>query len=60
MTYWGGVALQVRVDLAQVEQIRLLHVAGLGPGSVQDGCSMALETERIVFEDNSNTKDNLF
>lgn len=35
--------LQVRVQLAQVEQIRLLHKSCLCPGTIQDGCSMTLE-----------------
>lgn len=46
MTYWCGVSLQLAVNLAQVEQLRLLHVTGLCPGSVQDRCSMALEIKK--------------
>lgn len=44
-TYWCGVAFQVTVNLAQVKQIRLLHKSRLSPGSIQDRCSMTLETE---------------
>ncbi len=45
LTYWCGVALQVTVNLAQVDQIRLLHKTCLCPGSIQDRCGMTLKIE---------------
>lgn len=54
MTYWCGVALQLTVNLAEVEQIRLLHVTSLCPGSVQDRCGVALQTGGK--QDNGDTK----
>lgn len=42
-SYWCGVPLQVAVNLAQVEEVRLLHKTGLSPGGIQDWCRMTLE-----------------
>merc|ERR1719510_2875196 len=49
---WGGVALQVGVNLPQVQQVLHGEEAGLGPGRVQDGSRVALgEDEAVVAGD---------
>lgn len=37
-------ALQLTVKLPEVQELRLLDEAGLCPGSIQDGSSVALES----------------
>lgn len=46
-TYRCGMALQVTINLPQVEKIRLFNKACLCPGSIQDWGSMALDTGGI-------------
>ena len=47
----GGVALEVRAEGAELEELRGGKQAGLGPGGVQDGGGVALGQDEAVVVD---------